>query len=75
MGATLARENRNELQRMYAVANDYEAASLDSLRERAGCTWECRDESGRSHWTNDETDKHCGQCGTPKPHRATAGAK
>lgn len=63
------------IERLYAVADDHETDVLDALRERAGLTWECRDVTGYSHWTNDETDKSCGGwiasenrvCGKPRP--------
>ena len=61
---------RTEVDRMYDVADDYEAATLDELRRRAGITWECyRGDPDRlsSCWTNMADDEVCQQCGTPRP--------
>ncbi len=58
--------------RMYAVADDSETAILDDLRDQAGLTWECRDENGMSHWTNDEDDTKCGRCGKRRPKKGKA---
>ena len=54
---------KTDTDRMYEVADDYEAATLDALRNKAGLTWECRDKGGRSHWTNGENETKCGECG------------
>lgn len=48
----------DEIDRLYLVANDYEADVLDALRERAGITWTCPVRP----WTNDKGEK-CEDCG------------
>lgn len=53
---------QEELERIWAVADDDEKAIIDTLRRRAGLTWECPD-----CWTNDEHDQVCDNCGKPKP--------
>ena len=48
----------NELDELYAVADDHEVGVLDELRRRAGQTWDhplC--------WTNMGTSTHCEECG------------
>lgn len=52
---------------LYAVANDYEAQTLDALRERAGLTWE-----HEGCWTNEASDTTCGRCGDPRSEVARA---
>lgn len=48
-----------EVDRLYAIADDHEADTLDQLRERAGITWECRVDD---HWTNMKGER-CERCG------------
>ena len=60
---------KDDVTRMYAVADDYEADQLDELRRRAGLIWEC--DGGNpdqfSHWTNPEVADRCERCGRPRP--------
>ena len=58
-----------EIDRLYQVAEDWEADVLDQLRRRAGLTWECTGDKpdGFSHWTNLSTDDVCGLCGRRRP--------
>jgi hypothetical protein len=56
-----------DLSKLYEVAEDYEAAVLDRLRDRAGLTWECLNTDGHAHWTNDADERVCGKCGKVKP--------
>lgn len=61
-----------DLQRMYDVASDDEAATLDELQERAGLTWRCAlpSTTGRPGWTcgwiNVAEDDSCDNCGRPR---------
>ena len=57
--------DRDELGRLYDVATDDEADTLDALRERAGLIWACPSEP--CQWRNQEYESTCGQCGTAKP--------
>ena len=63
-----------DVDRMYEVAEDWEADVLDALRRRAGLTWECDggDPERFSHWTNLESDEHCGLCGRARPSEKEA---
>lgn len=48
--------------RMALAAYDEEIDIIESVAERAGVIWKCRD----SHWVNLEDDETCGECGKPK---------
>jgi hypothetical protein len=57
-----------ELAELYEVARDAEADTLDSLRRRAGQTWEhirC--------WTNAADNTRCENCGRPRDELEAAG--
>jgi hypothetical protein len=72
MSETSVMTNEELLWELYAIADDGEAQMLDALRDRAGQTWECRDEQGDSHWTNLRQDKVCDRCGQPRPDNPSA---
>jgi len=57
-----------EAERMYDVADDYETATLDALRQRAGITWDHTEEQGcdPGGWTNLASDSVCQRCGKPR---------
>jgi len=65
-------KRRTEIEKLYAVADGDEADVLDRLREKAGITWECRDENGYSHWTNTSRRKTCERCHRPRQGRRKA---
>jgi hypothetical protein len=55
----------DRLARLYQVADDYEAATLDELMHRAGLVWTCRGQHPADQpdaWTNDTGDP-CEVCG------------
>lgn len=59
----------DRLDRLYGVADDYEAATLDELKERAGLTWTCRQvhpPDQADAWTN-EVGEPCEICGKAQP--------
>ena len=60
-----------ELDRMYEVGSNSEAATLDDLRQRAGLIWKCqarrRDAGTACGWFNAEDDATCERCGEAKP--------
>jgi hypothetical protein len=62
-GPSTPERKMSEIDKLYAVADDDEAATLDHLRNKAGLTWECQDKGGFSHWTNSTASKTCEQCG------------
>lgn len=56
----MSRKLPDALERMYEVANHYEASVLDELQERAGITWTCRTDDHT--WTNQKGEP-CERCG------------
>lgn len=61
---------RNEIDALYAAADDYESATLDSLRERAGLIWRCTAPlvpGSPCNWRNHGDVAHCESCGAARP--------
>jgi hypothetical protein len=58
--------------RIWDVADDFEADVLTSLLLKAGLLWECarRGEDGHAcGYRNDESARECEDCGAPRPAR------
>lgn len=61
--------DKDDLTRLYEIADDNEACMLDDLRERAGMVWVCS-----CMWRNHESDETCGGCTSGRrPERGESG--
>lgn len=60
------------LNRLWNVADDYEASVLDDLLIRASVTWQCENRLAEGHacgYRNPVEDDTCGNCGAPRPEQ------